>query len=131
MLLKMPVEEPTQSNFWELLEIHVAGAGEMSDNACLTFDTISGWRIPELLRGSTLNGKLSHGAPDLVDSDNWNDDDLGEKKGDWFAEKNAEDDDDISLKVVGKEPNLQLSSPEAILKKMSYILQMPKIMYAL
>lgn len=42
-------------------------------------------------------------------------DDRGEKKGDWFAEKNAEDDDDIFLKVMaGKDLNLELSSPCSI-----------------
>ena len=46
---------------------------------------------------------------------NWHVGDLGEKKGDWFAEKNAEDEDDKFLKaVLGLGANLELSSPASI-----------------
>ena len=59
---------------------------------------------------------------DCLDSDKWHVGDLGEKKGDWFAEKNTEDDDDRFLEVVtGKDPNLELSSPSSIFTNFSTI----------
>ena len=59
---------------------------------------------------------------DRLDSDKWHVGDLGEKKGDWSAEKNTEDDDDIFLEVVaGKDPNLELSSLSSIFTSFSAI----------
>ena len=59
---------------------------------------------------------------DCLDSDKWHVGDLEEKKGDWFAEKNTEDDDDRFLEVVtGKDPNLELSSPSSIFTNFSAI----------
>ena len=115
----MPVEEDIRSSCGKLLETPAAGAGDISDNTYLTFTRDSGSGIPELeLRGSALKCRLSQLASDLVDSDNWHEGDLGEKKGDWFAEKNAEDDDDMFLKVVDcNAPNLELSSPKSMCHK--------------
>jgi hypothetical protein len=60
---------------------------------------------------------LSFESSGLKVSDKWHDDVLGEKKGDWLAEKKAEDDDDIFLKLIAaKGPKVEeLSSWLSIL----------------
>lgn len=51
----------------------------------------------------------------LVDSDGWDFGDLGEKKGDWIAETNADEEDDRFREVVADNaPNLELSCRSSI-----------------
>ena len=109
----MPTEEDIRSSFCKSTELHPAGDADTSDKVHLTFTSEFGSGISEVvLEGAKPKWILLLGTSSLADSDNWHDDgDLGEKKGDWFAEKKAEDDDDIFLVVMAfKDPNMGLSS---------------------
>lgn len=114
----MPVEDVIRLNFWKSFAMPETGSLVISAKASLVFARHSGSGIPELeLRGSPLRWVLSYWASERVDSDTWHVGDLGEKKGDWFAEKNADDEDEILDVVTGNNPNLELSSRRSILTK--------------
>lgn len=117
LLLEMPTEEDIRSSFCKSPELQPAGDADKSEKVLLTFTTDFGSGIPELVHGvAASKWVLSLGTSCLVDCDKWHGGDLGEKKGDWFAEKNAEEDDDIFLEVMAvKDPNIELSSRMSML----------------
>jgi len=108
-----------RSRFCKSPALQLAGDAATSGKVHPTFTRDFGSGIPELLLGAaTSRWILSLGASGCKDSDNWHDDDLGEKNGDWLAEKKAEDEDDMFLKLgVVKGPTVvELSSWISILE---------------
>jgi len=113
VLLEMPTEEDMRSRFCKSPALQPAGDAATSEKEHPTFTIDFGSGIPEMVLGAAASEWiLSLGASGRKDSDNWHDDDLGEKKGDWLAEKKAEDEDDMFLELFAvKGPSVvELSS---------------------
>lgn len=105
----MHVGAETWSTFQKSFEVQAAETWQTSFEANLTFVKDSGSGVS----GHVFVLAPWHGLSECVDNRPVGD--LGEKKGDWFAEKNVEEDDERFLNVVlGNDPNLELSAWRSI-----------------
>jgi len=115
VLLEIPTEEDIRSSLCISPEVQAAG------DAAATSEIVhfcSGTTELVLVEAAAASRWiLSFEASGLKVSDKWHDDVLGEKNGDWLAEKKAEDDEDIFLKLIAaKGPKVEeLSSWTSIL----------------
>lgn len=83
----MPSEEDIRSRFCISPELQTAGEADISERVLVSFTLEFCSGTPELVLGPARSKWVLLNGADLVESDKWHDGDLGEKKGDWFAEK--------------------------------------------